>query len=144
MENRKQQQGKFVRCIFIASKLQLIHVIQKQKRDNSYIGFMIGIDDMCHFTSRDMGYYPFYFHGYRVPCSILFFTFRDRYGIFRKLIRGIFAKFYGILGRLLKGILDIIDSFYTSLRSMRSMSSNSTMGIRGSFTNMLKNDPIKN
>ena len=31
---------------------------------------IIGIQDICHFTSRDIGYYPFYFRGYRILCSI--------------------------------------------------------------------------
>ena len=30
----------------------------------------IGIQDICHFTSRDIGYYPVYFQGYRVLCSL--------------------------------------------------------------------------
>ena len=30
----------------------------------------LGIQDICHFTSRDIGYYPFYFQGYRILCSI--------------------------------------------------------------------------
>ena len=31
---------------------------------------VIGIQDIGHFTSRDIGYYPFYFQGYRILCSI--------------------------------------------------------------------------
>ena len=31
---------------------------------------VLGIQDICHFTSRDIGYYPFYFHGYRILCLI--------------------------------------------------------------------------
>ena len=30
----------------------------------------LGIQDICHFTSRDIGYYPFYFQGYGILCSI--------------------------------------------------------------------------
>ena len=30
----------------------------------------LGIQDICHFTSRDIGYFPFYFQGYRILCSI--------------------------------------------------------------------------
>ena len=26
----------------------------------------LGIQDICHFTSRDIGYYPFYFQGYGI------------------------------------------------------------------------------
>ena len=32
------------------------------------IGVLV-IQCICHFTSRDMGYYPFYFHGYEILCS---------------------------------------------------------------------------
>ena len=31
---------------------------------------VLGIQDICHFTSRDIGYYPFYFQGYRILCLI--------------------------------------------------------------------------
>ena len=31
---------------------------------------VLGIQDICHFTSRDIGYFPFYFQGYRILCSI--------------------------------------------------------------------------
>ena len=31
---------------------------------------VLGIQDICHFTSRDIGYYPFYFQGYKILCSI--------------------------------------------------------------------------
>ena len=31
---------------------------------------VIGIQDICHFTFRDIGYYLFYFQGYRILCSI--------------------------------------------------------------------------
>ena len=33
------------------------------------IGVM-GIQDICHFTFRDIGHYPFYFQGYRILYSI--------------------------------------------------------------------------
>ena len=38
---------------------------------------VLGIQDICHFTSRDMGYFPFYFQGYRILCSIFLPTSRD-------------------------------------------------------------------
>ena len=38
-------------------------------KDEACIG-VLGIQDICHFTSRDMGYYPFYFQGYGILCSI--------------------------------------------------------------------------
>ena len=28
------------------------------------------IQNICHFTSRDIGYFPFYFQGYRILCLI--------------------------------------------------------------------------
>ena len=31
---------------------------------------ILGIQDICHFTSRDIGYYPFYFNGYGILGSI--------------------------------------------------------------------------
>ena len=31
---------------------------------------VLGIHDICHFTSRDIGYFPFYFQGYGIVCSI--------------------------------------------------------------------------
>ena len=37
--------------------------------DEACIG-VLGIQDICHFTSRDIGYYPFYFQGYGILGSI--------------------------------------------------------------------------
>ena len=31
---------------------------------------VLGIQDICHFTSRDIGYFPFNFQGYRILYSI--------------------------------------------------------------------------
>ena len=31
---------------------------------------VLGLQDICRFTSRDMGCYPFYFQGYGILCSI--------------------------------------------------------------------------
>ena len=31
---------------------------------------VLGIQDICHFTSRDIGYYPSYFQEYRILGSI--------------------------------------------------------------------------
>ena len=41
----------------------------KSEIDEAYIG-VLEIQGICHFTSRDMGYYPFYFQGYGILCSI--------------------------------------------------------------------------
>ena len=51
---------------------------------------VLGIQDICHFTSRDIGYYPFYFQGYGILCSI-FWSLRD-IEYLGKLIMGIFAN----------------------------------------------------
>ena len=51
----------------------------------------LGVNDICHFTSRDIGYYPFYFSGYRILCSIFFVTFRD-IEYLGKMTMGIFAS----------------------------------------------------
>ena len=32
---------------------------------------VLGIQDICHFTSRDIGSFPFYFQGYGILCSML-------------------------------------------------------------------------
>ena len=32
---------------------------------------VLGIQDTCCFTSRDIGYYPFYFQGYRILLNLL-------------------------------------------------------------------------
>ena len=37
--------------------------------DKAYIGVLV-IQDVCHFTFRDIGYYPFYFQGYGILGSI--------------------------------------------------------------------------
>ena len=37
----------------------------------------LGMQDICHFISRDMGYYPFYFQSYTILCSIFLFSCRD-------------------------------------------------------------------
>ena len=46
---------------------------------------VLRIQDICHFTSRDIGYYPFYFQGFNI-----FVTSRDIENL-GKLIMGIFA-----------------------------------------------------
>ena len=52
---------------------------------------VLGIQDICHFTSRDIGYYPFYFQGYGILCSIFFVTSRD-IDYSGNLIMGIFIR----------------------------------------------------
>ena len=32
---------------------------------------VLGIQDVCYFTSRDIGYCPFYFQGYRILSILL-------------------------------------------------------------------------
>ena len=65
----------------------------------------LGIQEICHFTSRDIEYYPFYFQGYGILCSILV-TFRD-IEYLGKLIMAIFASLLGTLARFFQGICDI-------------------------------------
>ena len=52
---------------------------------------ILGIQDICHFTSRDIRYYPFDFHGYGILCSIFLLTFSN-IGYLEKIIMGIFAS----------------------------------------------------
>ena len=52
---------------------------------------VLGIQDICHFTSRVMGCYPFYLQGYGKLFLLVLFTFRD-IGYLGKLIMGIFAS----------------------------------------------------
>ena len=78
--------------------------------------WVLGIQDICHFTSSDMRIYPFYFQGYEnisillpgisdtVFNILLTFRYIENLG---KLIIGIFASLKGILAYLFQGILDI-------------------------------------
>ena len=52
---------------------------------------VLGIQDICHFTSRDIGYYSFYFQGYGILCSI--FCYFQGYWIFRKINYGDISQF---------------------------------------------------
>ena len=62
---------------------------------------VLGIQNICHFTSRDIGYYPFYFQGYRILSILLpgiwdtvfnnLVTFTD-IEYLEKIIMGIFAS----------------------------------------------------
>ena len=45
-------------------KLSILHYLSE-----ACIG-VLGIQDICHFTSRDIGYYSFYFQGYGIIGSI--------------------------------------------------------------------------
>ena len=57
---------------------------------------VLGIQDICHFTSRDMGYYSFYFQWIWDTVYNTFVNFGDiRY--LEKKIMGIFARFMGHL-----------------------------------------------
>ena len=44
-------------------------MIQEGQYGEDCIG-VLGIQDICHFTSRDIGYYPFYLQGYGILGSI--------------------------------------------------------------------------
>ena len=52
---------------------------------------VLGIPDICHFTSRDIGYYPFLLPGIWDTVFNILVTFRD-IEYFGKLIIGIFAN----------------------------------------------------
>ena len=56
------------------------------------------MQDICHYTSRDIGYFPFYFQVNSILCSIL--------GTFiRKLNYGVICQFIrDVLSYLLQGI----------------------------------------
>ena len=43
--------------------------VKHSTSEEAFLG-VLGIQDICHFTSRDIGYYPFYFQGYGLLCSI--------------------------------------------------------------------------
>ena len=43
----------------------MVQSVESSIADEACIG-VLGIQDICHFTSRDIGYYPFYFHGYGI------------------------------------------------------------------------------
>ena len=61
---------------FHSQKCQTMHIINKRKPITvPYIIYVacvgaLGIQDICHFTSRDIGYFPFYFQGYGILRSI--------------------------------------------------------------------------
>ena len=50
--------------------MKIVFILAKRTdTDEACIG-VLGIQDICHFTSMDIGYYPFYFQGYGILCSI--------------------------------------------------------------------------
>ena len=51
------------------ARLCMLHRLIWVFTDEACIG-VLGIQDICHFTSRDIGYYPYYFQGYGILCSI--------------------------------------------------------------------------
>ena len=64
---------------------------------------VLGIQDIRHFTSRNIGYYLIYFQGYGIMCSL--FCLLSDIGYLRKLIMGVYKgyltvyfKGYGIIG----------------------------------------------
>ena len=50
--------------------LRLIRVSTVCSQNEACIG-VLGIQGISHFTSRDIGYYPFYFQGYRILSILL-------------------------------------------------------------------------
>ena len=59
-------------------------------RTNEVCIGVLGIQGICHFTSRDIGYYPNLLPGIWDTASNIFITFRD-IEYLGKLIIGIFA-----------------------------------------------------
>ena len=68
---------------------------------------VLGIQGICHFTSRNIGYYQFYFQGYQILCSI-FWLLSDILNIKENELWGylpvhkgylpVYFKRYGTLG----------------------------------------------
>ena len=67
--------------------------------------WVLGIQDICHFTTRDIGYYPFLLPGIWDTVFNIFVTFRHTEYL-GKVIMGIFASLLGIFACLLQGIWD--------------------------------------
>ena len=57
------------RCLISVRDIIYFHTLCVQAIGEACIG-VLGIQDICHFTSRDIGYYPFYFQGYGILGSI--------------------------------------------------------------------------
>ena len=74
---------------------------------------VLGIQDICNFNCRDMGYCSFYLPGYRIQSyCVQYFAYFQGYCYLGKSIMGIFASLLGILkviilACLLPGIWDI-------------------------------------
>ena len=51
------------------SPFLLIYLVMLEKEYNEDCIEVLGIQVISHCTSRDMGYYPFYFQGYWILCS---------------------------------------------------------------------------
>ena len=48
---------------------------------------VLGIQDVCNFTSRDMGYYPFYFQEHDTVFNTLFYI--QGYWVISNIIKGV-------------------------------------------------------
>ena len=80
---------------------------------------VLGIQDIYHFTSRDIGYYPFLLPGIWDTWFNIFVTSRDIEKV-KKIIMGIFADLKGMFVCLLQGIWDLVPPPpYTSLTFTR-------------------------
>ena len=53
---------------------------------------VLGIQDICHFTSKDMGYYLFYFQGCGILCSIFSLLLGPDIKYLEKIIMEIFGS----------------------------------------------------
>ena len=58
--------GDTVSCFSCCWIIAALHTAQAYE---TCVG-ILGIQDICHFAARVIGYYPFYFQGYGILCSI--------------------------------------------------------------------------
>ena len=65
--NQTKQRGALICALVVCNQQVIVRLFE-------YSGGacieVLGIQDICHFTSRDIGYYQFYFQGYGILCSI--------------------------------------------------------------------------
>ena len=54
----------------VGVRMRLLVCRDRQSNNSEACIGVLGIQDICHFTSRDIGYYPFYFQGYGILGSI--------------------------------------------------------------------------
>ena len=92
-----------------------LNQLMKKNGQSSAIGYtleacigVLGIQDICYFTSRDIRYFPFYFQGYRILCSIsgIFLFFLHNIQIQSKTTNNINKDHFKIRSKLSYPLLD--------------------------------------